>query len=50
MLAAFPGGRRRGTEPVSAPVAVAGPAPTPAEADDTVREPVGSSLRTATDP
>jgi cytochrome c-type biogenesis protein CcmF len=50
LLAAFPGRRRRGTEPVSAPVTVAGPAPTPAEPDETVREPVGSSLRTATDP
>ena len=49
VLAAFPGRRRRGTEPTSAPVGgVAGAGPDPAVADD--REPVGSSLRTRTTP
>src|SRR3954447_12539997 len=38
LLAAFPGRRRRGTEPVSAPVEVAGPAPT--DTGEPVREPV----------
>ena len=51
VLAAFPGRRRRGTEPTSAPIAVAGAGPVPdADSDsDEVgpREPVGSSLRTA---
>jgi cytochrome c-type biogenesis protein CcmF len=50
LLAAFPGRRRRGTEPVSAPVEVAGAGPVPAEPTEPVREPVGSSLRTASDP
>jgi cytochrome c-type biogenesis protein CcmF len=47
VLAAFPGRRRRGTEPVSAPVAVPGtpPEPDPTPVDDG-RQPVGSSLRT----
>jgi cytochrome c-type biogenesis protein CcmF len=45
LLAAFPGRRRRGTEPTSAPVTMAaGPAPPPGETVD--REPVGTSLRT----
>jgi cytochrome c-type biogenesis protein CcmF len=50
LLAAFPGRRRRGTEPVSAPVEVAGAGPVPAEPTEPVRAPVGSSLRTASDP
>ena len=46
ILAAFPGRRRRGTEPTSAPVGAVSTGPEPTTAPD--REPVGSSLRTRT--
>jgi cytochrome c-type biogenesis protein CcmF len=46
ILAAFPGRRRRGTEPTSAPVDISSTGHGPSPASD--REPVGSTLRTRT--
>jgi hypothetical protein len=46
ILAAFPGRRRRGTEPTSARVGAVRTGPEPTAAPD--REPVGSTLRTRT--